>query len=890
MGFLDEATSKAKDMGSQVVDSVKQAAGFGDKSQSVKGAGLYDANSAAIISSFKLSQDLLMFQFPQLLASDSFKKYDYEFAIYDMVKGQKIMSFVLPLPPQSINISVPAAINTTVTMKGIVEEHNGAPLRQISISGSTGVYPIAVSNSNESNLGSGKKGPLDYLFQNTIQAAQSTLSSAKQTLTSALKVASAFTGEAQHLDSPVLDPFSTWIKGGQTGYIIAHNLMRFMDLYLELKKAGNKNLTLMFLMHKDSMYYNCSLSNLSVRKGAGTLEYLYSISLIAWQRYPQLPKGSDQPVNPGAYKSGHNQKSINPFAQINRTLDQGIATINKGLSVLQGFQADLNTAVLQPLKKVRILAKTVSNIPKTITDYSDVIIRSAEAQIKETFANLSHDQSQSRTAEQIRQRMKTRNSHVYGGEPQRDGKATTSPFDTSANQQDNTRSGPNSPRQQTALTGGLEVDPFGDMFANPAEYDDILSVATISTLQLNTATQELIAQEEQNAALLTSEDIQIIKYSLDSFTALLSQRIGGNSPVYDQIFGLASPTYTKALTTEDIEILSVMNDMSMALDQMIVLIRSQKNTTDEDYSRWYGTYARTQGIDFVESNSKFYVPFPLGASLESLSNTYLGDVNRWIEIAAINGLKEPYVDEIGFFVPFRSTGSGNSFLITSPEGLYIGQPILVQSITQRPEPRRIDAIKVISSIQTLITVNGDADLSKFTVTDQAKLHAYKPNTVNSYMMIAIPSQNAPEVPSNMSINPSEKDMQNITYLALSDFALNFDTSQGTADIQLVGSDVAVARSYANLTQAAFIKLYTHQGDLLDDPLFGNPVQVGSSVADFNPSTALNELAVLFAQDNRFSGLKAGRVLTKGGSVNIELLLGIASTGTYMPIKTTVPTR
>jgi len=884
MTLLDDARDGLLDQGAKLI-----GVGTGQDTLS-DGSGLYLTDSASIIKQYKLSQDSLLFQYQSLDAANSFSKFNYEFVIYDIKNKTKVMSFVLPLPPQSINISVPAAINTTVTMKGIVEEHNGAPLRQISINGSTGVYPTAVSNSNQTNSGGNKKGPLDYLFQNTIKAAQSTVSSAKQTLQAVGNIASAFMGESLPLNSPVLDTHASWSNGGQTGYIIAHNLMRFMDLYLELKKAGNKNLVLMFLMHKDKMYYNCSLSNMSVRKGAGTLEYLYSISLVAWQRWPELPPNTGEVPKPETFKSGHNEKSINPFAQINRTLDQGIATINKGLSVLQGFQADLNTAVLQPLKKTRILAKTVANIPKTITDYSDVIIRSAEAQIKETFANLSHDQSQSRTAEQIRQKIKSINAHVYGGEPQRDGKATTSPFDTSANQQDNTRSGPNSPGQQTSLTGGLEVDPFGDMFANPAEYDEILSVATINTLQLNSATQELIAQEEQNAALLTSEDIQIIKLALDSFTALLSQRIGGNSPVYDQIFGLASPTYTKALTTEDIEILSVMNDMSLALDQMIVLMRSQKNTTDEDYSRWYGTYARTQGIDFVESNSKFYVPFPLGASLESLSQTYLGDVNRWIEIAAINGLKEPYVDEVGFFVPFRSTGSGNSFLITSPEGLYIGQPILIQSITQRPEPRRIDAIKIISSIQTLITVNGDADLSRFTAADQAKLHAYKPNTVNSFMMIAIPSQNAAEVPSNMSINPSEKDLQNITYLALSDFALNFDTSQGTADIQLVGSDVAVARSYSNLTQAAFIKLYTHKGDLLDDPFFGNPVQVGSSVATFNPGTALNDLAVLFAQDNRFSGLKAGRVLTKGGSVNIELLLGIASTGTLMPIKTTVPTR
>ena len=72
-----------------------------------------------------------------LNAKDFNKSYGYEFAI---VVGDTVHEkFTFPMNPQSISISVPNTTQTTVTMKGIVEEHNGAPLRQIRISGTTGV-------------------------------------------------------------------------------------------------------------------------------------------------------------------------------------------------------------------------------------------------------------------------------------------------------------------------------------------------------------------------------------------------------------------------------------------------------------------------------------------------------------------------------------------------------------------------------------------------------------------------------------------------------------------------------------------------------------------------------------------------------------------------------
>lgn len=877
-------------------------------------AGIYSKESSQSFfekSGFKISKDSLFFAFQNLQTSDSFKQFDYEFIIRDQKTGAVKSSFIFPLPPQSLNINIPTAISTTVTMKGIVEEHNAAPLRQITISGSTGVYPTSIQSNN--NKDAGKKGPLDYLFANTVAAAKKTTDSALKNLNQAKNIVKAFKSKnATSLNSPLIDNYDTWTAGeeGVTGYMVAHNLMRFMDLYLELKKAGNKDLILTFCMHKDKMYYDCTLNNLSVRKNAGSLDYLYSVALTAWRRTKTPPNVKS--VAKGKFKSGYKDRAINPFAEISRALDTANLTISNSLNVLRGVQSDIDTAILQPLRKTGLLTKNILNIPKTINDYGTGITANLNRELFDFLANTKPDAAVNKQSDKIKKKL-----FGNGGQPDQNGQSANSLENQIKIANDNSNSfypnvGQSSIKVDEnglptlSLTGSIkdplvtrsdalnysiaESDPINDILANPTDYADFLNLISMDSLQLSDATIQLIEKEDDEANSLNATDISIIRNKLEDFAALLSQKLGGNNNKYNEIYGLSPPSYAKSLSVEDIELLNVINNASIAMNQLIVELRASTVNDEQDYAKFYGTYARTQGIDFIDGLSKFYVPFPLGASLENLSLTYLGDVNRWIEIAAINGLKEPYVDETGVYKNFKSSGSGNSFIVDDPEGLFVGQPILVESFTQRPEARKIDAIKIVSSIQTVVTVNGEADLSKFTVTDKAKIKYFKPNTVNSSMLIAIPSEIPTNITSNMRINPDAEDLQNIAYTAQADFALGFDLYQGTADIQLVGSDVAISRSYANIVQAAFIKLYTNQGDILDDSDFGNPVNVGTNVSEFDADEALADLSEMFSEDPRFGSLRSGRITQIGGTAEIELLLGISSSGAYLPIKTVIPGR
>jgi hypothetical protein len=270
--------------------------------------------------------------------------------------------------------------------------------------------------------------------------------------------------------------------------------------------------------------------------------------------------------------------------------------------------------------------------------------------------------------------------------------------------------------------------------------------------------------------------------------------------------------------------------------------------------------------------------------MESLAAQYLGNADRWIEIAALNGLKAPYIDEEGFTIPFRSSGNGNSCLIEYNTNIYIGQIVEVMSDTQPTTVRKIDAIDTLSSIEMVVTFSGTNDLNKYTIADNASIKAFLPDTVNSLKLIAIPSDDAVSDANRIKTNPSREDLDFLTTMAKIDILL---TSDG--DLALTGQgDFTESVGLQNLTQAAMLKLQTKAYSIVNDPTFGNPVSSGISIADLNAKDLIKRLQKLFADDPRFGPVIAATAEVKGPAVVINLLIKVAELDYHLPLSVQVP--
>lgn len=896
----------AKSVINSAVSAAKKKTGDGGGAGSVDAADLFKTTSDEFtqIGQFAVSGPFM--SFAKLDAKDAWEYYPYEFTIFSLDSnpetaakkptkntaqafltqasafvnkktsknvgeagsGKVLKSLVLPLAPQSITINTPTATVTTVTMNGITEEHNGAPLRTITLSGTMGIAPVRRVNPapipSTGNV-------LKDLFNNTVKAVGAYAENKIKRLGDSFK----------DFSSPLIDQgvLNGTGEGELNGYAMMHNLARFFDIYLAAKQKGAKNMYLGFNMHKDKMYYDCTLNGYSINKTAGSMEMTYTIQLTAWRRRAQ-PAGTIRKTFVPATKGAGTL-----LDDINKNLAKGIKVMNTANSIFKSFSSDFDTAVMGPARKLTLFLDATNGAVTSLVSLPDSIKGSLKNASREVYFSLNNGGGGAAgqdDADRISKYLKEKGLSPATPE------STALTGDTVLSE-DASRLEAAGVSVESQSNSQEAANPMDTIFNNPSDYYDFFEILDLGNLNVPPSVQDQIDAAIDDALQTTAADVRVTRANLDAFVSQYSAYLGGSNDTYNRINGISSQSSGKQLTTEDIEVLSIFNDMSQAMDSLSVLLENQEKSIspDNDYAAFYAEYATTSGIDFESSTSKFYVPFQYGATLETMAQLYLENSDRWIEIAAINGLKEPYVDEVGKTVYFIGSGSGTSFTIPFTSNLYIGQPIKLSSDTVREEIRKIIKIDAISAVEQIITVDGASNLSRFRIADAPKLLYYQPNTVNSNMLIAIPSKNPVNIPGSIQTNPNEEDLTIFNMTAKTDFMLLFNKDT-TADIALDASDVKLASGMTNLVQAANIKLLTKTGDLMNDPTFGNPIEVGGSVAEFDIKSAMASLSNTFAADPRFKNVLSGKISLTGPTVTTDLLIGLENSNAFLPLTTQIP--
>jgi hypothetical protein len=787
--------------------------------------------------------------------TDWAKTFGYSFVVYDRSSGA-YRSLALPLSPQSISIDVPAATNLSVTMKGIVEENNGAPLRRISIRGTSGV--IFASSSNPPNS-SGPTGLMGSLFRNTINSAGKVVGNYQ-------KLKGSF-GDS----GPRAEPLNHDVTNvPNSGYLFIHGLINFLDQYLAMKKQKkHKNVRLQFLMHKDRMYWDCTLTNYSVRKLPGTLEYEYDISLTAWRR-SATPAG-DGRRSPEKI-SQTPSKDLNGLAKLLNGLKNARKLINSSVGVLTGIRSDVDQSLMGPMREAMMMIGEAVGAVHTLIDFPGSLINSMKASIEQSIvaakgAALSSDQVS-----------------AAGKTLQASGMYATTAVQSSAIQYQSFDVLDSLAAETESQSSTGNSSPMDTLFNDQINYQNFLDSFTPDSLNVTPEVQNALQAEIDRVSAFTIEDLASRRQLIEEYANSISAGLGGTSSTFNRVNAQPTKTTYKTLSTDDITLLNAMNDIIMGIDAMSAYLRNQVKPTSEDYYEYYAQLAIANEIPFTTSQSKFFVPFPYGASLESLAVQYLGSADRWIEIAALNGLKAPYIDEDGFIIPFRSSGNGNSCLIPYNTDIYIGQIVELASDSQPISVRKINSIDTLSSIEMIVTFNGTNDLNKYTISDNARINAYLPDTVNSLKLVAIPSGGDVSDVNRIKTSPGRDDLDFLTSMAKIDLLLTTD-----GDLALDGTgDFKESVGLQNLFQAAMIKLQTKVGTLVNDPQFGNPAQAGASIAELNAKDLIKRLSGLFKDDPRFGPILAASAQVVGGSVTINILIKVADLDYHLPLSVQVP--
>ncbi|RLC08539.1 MAG: hypothetical protein DRI57_23785, partial [Deltaproteobacteria bacterium] len=415
--------------------------------------------------------DGLFFNWMNLDYGDAWKIYPYEFVIHDGVKELKTLT--LPLAPQSISINVPTAVSTTVTMRGVVEEHNDAPLRQIVITGTTGIMPTAGGEIGQA----GPSGLLEYAFANTIQAA----GKVKNTIE---KLSNAFSNERSSV-SPIADVDFATNKQVDTAYTSIHNMSRFFDLYLAAKKQGAAKLFFSFYMHKDNMYYDCTLNNYSIRKVAGSMEYQYTVTMTAWRRR-EKPVSAERSAAL-SNTSASEDPTGNLFANINEALSLVTKGLNETAGILKGFSKDFETVVLGPIKKVGLMVGAIVGVQQTMANFGNSIAFLSKNAIKSALRDSEIGNLQAPALASLNKNLKSK-KNLHSAAPVGDPNAYNSNvIANSVLSDEGSTTADDSPDKSKESS-----DPFDKIFEDPQEYADVFEFFDVDELELSDSLAALI--------------------------------------------------------------------------------------------------------------------------------------------------------------------------------------------------------------------------------------------------------------------------------------------------------------------------------------------------------------------------------------------------------------
>jgi hypothetical protein len=755
--------------------------------------------------------------------------------------------FQLPITPQQLSISNPFAISNSATLRGIVEEHSGTRFKMINIAGTFGVWPFRKQVGADQQTPDSSKS-FNTLFGGTLRAA-SALSDQIRRISNTIAGKPAGTGP-----SPVNVETDGFGGYAGTGYANALLLDQFLEQYAEIKKHPKaSNYRLAIDMPKQNQTFLVTPVQYTYAQSVDSPnEYKFNLQLKAYKRV----KISNS-IGEGAQISVPSPNSLSNLQRVLNSVTEARRALGTAINLIRAVRSDIN-GPFTALRESSLFIKGLAGLAASVVDLPGNILADAKFAIADTFANLDQARYQ---ALAVKEKLAGNIGKMKEFKSEREGQPL-----------------PNASDDEASLIGGLaKTSPINNLFDSPEQNFDLFNSLDINSVNFPVSVQNAIENEIARTSLITADDLKRHKATLQELAYQISNNFGTGDETFARIYKRPQPRQRlQPITIDEYDLLKKLYDAIQGLG--VLTLNDDVNINQVSAYDFVKAEAQEANIPFSDSSSKIRVPVPFGLTVEQIAARYLGNQERWYEIVTLNALKSPYIDEVGFERNFLSNGDGRQLNINSAEDLFVGQKITLVSNTQPKQRRTIIDIEKINETNFLITVDGFDNLDIFTTSDDAKIQAFLPGTVNSQDQIFIPSDLP--VPDDLVIRPIPATQDDeLTSLSKVDLLL---TSDNDIAVDSFG-DFRLSFGLTNLFQALKLKFITEPGQILRHPNFGSGIRPGISVSDTTASEIFNTLSILVAQDPRFSAIENLQVNIDGPYMDIRASISVANGLGVFPI-------
>jgi len=424
-------------------------------------------------------------------------------------------------------------------------------------------------------------------------------------------------------------------------------------------------------------------------------------------------------------------------------------------------------------------------------------------------------------------------------------------------------------QQLNAFTSFIDVQRNSPSVSNPLSdaatqfrFYTVFDNIQISSINLTNEETTLLNNATTTVSLYSKNDFLALQANIADYRDRYADILGMEDATYNTTFNRSSVAQQTIPAVADTSYLATLQASIQTVD--FILANLFAVDTAVDPFALARANANNPDVNIGQYSSGQLVRFNYGDDLESLANRYLGDPNKWIDIALANGLQPPYIDEVGQAVPLQSNGSGNQINIASTdvngndnsEKFYVNQTIFLQSNTQLfPDQRNIiNIVRIASTGDLIITLSGASNLGQYTTAADAYVRVYLPDTVNSALFILIPSSeplpnNRQEtVPWFLANSAQDEKQAGIDLLLGENDDLMFTPNH----------DFSLSYGLQNAVQAMRLKIVTELGELRYHQSFGlvNVIGNKNSNLDAVKNSITNSLTVQVGQDSRFDRIES----------------------------------
>lgn len=750
--------------------------------------------------------------------------------------------FRLPITPQQLSITDQFAINTSATIRGVLEEHSGARFKMIQAQGTMGVWPY------RSSVTSPPQSPtiLQSLFGGAIEAATNLVNQVSRVINTATS------GHPSNKPKR-LGPEESDAGPTSTGYYHALALQQFLEQYAEAKKdPKNASWRLVFDIPKQNQSFVVTPMQFSWQQSENKpTEIHYAMQLKAWRRIELTQKVAAVQPNIQSIDPGILQRILN-------TVTEARNLTSNAVDLIGAVRSDVEKP-LDVLRQTSLFVKDLAGVIVTAADLPFQVQRDYSSSIKDSLNILATSILTTSSDPSV----KTALLGVMQSKASVEGLSLSAV----ANGQ-----------LGNAASTAQSIDPSDNVFRQPERNFSLMDNVPVTSMSLNNAQQSQVDQVVNDARNITVDDLKTFRAVIQDVSLQLSNNFGAGSEYYSLIYGTPTPsTRLTPMTIDEYELLKALYDVMQSYD-ILTATTEIDDANKQTNMEYVAGLADDAGIPFNIPDSKILAPVPFGLTVEQIASRYLGDPQRWLEIVTLNNLRDPYIDENGFQRELLSNATGRQVTIDSIENMYIGQRVVLHSSSQTPTARKILSIDRLSDTSFLLSLDGEPDLDPFVTADSAYIQAYLPGTVNSQQKIFIPSTLA--VPNDPNILvPTSVAGDTLVGLSKVDWLL---TDKGDIAINTFG-DFRYSAGITNIIQALKLKIGTPKGSLLTHPEFGLGIRAGIISSDVNVQDIYNSINKLIEEDPRFQGLDSLQISISGPVLSISMGVTLAGQQGVFPI-------